>query len=62
MEEKSKAIKRAKTIRSDYNTYVDAIQKWLQEVEVKIQDRVIEPSQLKQILQVQNQLLRGVFT
>lgn len=52
MEEKSKNIKRARTIRSDYNSYVDAVQKWLQEVEVKVQDRVVEPVVLKQSVQV----------
>lgn len=52
MEEKSKNIKRARTIRSDYNSYVDAVQKWLQEVEVKVQDRVVEPVLLKQSVQV----------
>lgn len=57
MEEKSKNIKRARTIRSDYNSYVDAVQKWLQEVEVKIQDRVVEPVVLKQSVQVREMLI-----
>lgn len=52
MDEKNKSIKRAKTIRSEYNRSIDFVQKWLQEVEMKVQDRIVEPSQLLQIIQV----------
>lgn len=65
MEEKNKNVKRARTIRFEYNSCVDKIQKWLQEVEVKVQDRIIEASQLKQILIVSlkyNPKRRFLFT
>lgn len=47
-------------MRTEYNTCIDAIQKWLQEVEVKVQDRIILPSQLKQVIIVSLTILSGL--
>lgn len=51
MDEKNREFKRAKTIRSDYNSDVDIIQNWISIAETKIQDRSIEPQLLKEHLQ-----------
>lgn len=51
MEEKNREFKRAKTIRTDYNTDVDIIQNWISQAESKIQNRSIEPQLLKDHLQ-----------
>lgn len=50
MEEKNREFKRAKTVRTEYLTGVDAIQQWLQQAELRIQDRTMEPLQLKETL------------
>lgn len=50
MEEKNKEFKRAKTVRTEYLAGVDAIQQWLQQAELRIQDRTLEPLQLKETL------------
>lgn len=51
MEEKNREFKKARTIRSDYITDVDEIQRWIKEAELKIQDRSIEPHILNEHLQ-----------
>lgn len=57
MEEKDREFKRAKTVRTDYLTDVEHVQKWIQEAETKIQDRSIEPQQLREHLQqIQSEL------
>lgn len=50
MTDKGREFKRAKTVRSEYLTNVDCIQNWLQQAELRIQDRTLEPQQLKEIL------------
>jgi len=50
MEEKNKEFKRAKTVRTEYLTGVDAVQTWLHNAELRIQDRSMEPLQMKEIL------------
>lgn len=50
MEEKNREFKRAKTVRTEYLTGVDAVQTWLHNAELRIQDRSIEPLQMKEIL------------
>lgn len=50
MEDKNKEFKRAKTVRTEYLSGVDAIQQWLQQAELRIQDRTMEPLQLKETL------------
>lgn len=50
MEDKTKEFKIARTVRTEYLTGVDAIQQWLQQAELRIQDRTMEPLQLKETL------------
>lgn len=50
MDEKNREFKKAKTVRTEYLTNVDAIQSWLQNAELRIQDRTMEPLQLKETL------------
>lgn len=50
MEEKNREFKRAKTVRTEYLTGVDAVQTWLHNAELRIQDRSMEPLQMKEIL------------
>lgn len=50
MEEKNREYKKAKTVRTDYLAGVDTIQSWLQNAELRIQDRTMEPLQLKETL------------
>ncbi|XP_031632357.1 nesprin-1 isoform X5 [Contarinia nasturtii] len=50
MADKEREFKRARTVRSEYLNGVDYIQAWLQQAELRIQDRTLEPSQLKEIL------------
>lgn len=52
MDLKSKGLKRAKTIRSEYIKDVDDVQRWIQEAEVKVQDRGSEPKKIKEHIQV----------
>ncbi|XP_075225316.1 muscle-specific protein 300 kDa isoform X2 [Lycorma delicatula] len=57
MEVKGREQKRAKTVRTDYNSDVDELQHWLQQAELKVQDRSVEPQQLKEyIQQIQSEL------
>lgn len=57
MDEKQREQKRAKTTRSDYLVDVDAVQNWVRDAELKIQDRSVEPSVLMENLrQIQNEL------
>lgn len=57
MEEKQREQKRARTTRSDYNADVDEVQTWIRAAELKVQNRSIEPSQLKEQLQIiQNEI------
>ncbi|XP_039285327.1 nesprin-1-like [Nilaparvata lugens] len=51
MEEKGREQKRAKTVRSDYTVDVDELQNWLQQAELKVQDRSVEPQKLKDYIQ-----------
>lgn len=50
MEEKDREFKRAKTVRTEYLHAVDFVQDWLQNTEVRIQDRTLEPLQFKEVL------------
>lgn len=50
MADKEREFKRAKTVRSEYLTGVDFIQVWLQQAELRIQDRTLEPVRLKEII------------
>lgn len=57
MEEKQREQKRAKTMRTDYLTDVEQVQLWLQQAELKIQNRSIEPAKLmEQLRQIQSEL------
>lgn len=60
MDERNREFKRAKTIRTEYLSGVDEIQSWLQKTELKIQDRTLEPLQLKEILNKINQEIGGI--
>lgn len=51
MEEKDREFKRARTIRTEYLSDVEEIQTWIRKAELKVQDRSIEPQQLKDHLQ-----------
>lgn len=61
MDEKDREFKRAKTVRTEYLNGVDDIQKWLQQAEIKIQDRTLEPLKLKEILYRVNQEIVGIY-
>lgn len=52
MEEKGRELKRAKTVRSEYASDVEEIQRWLREAELKVQDRSVQPHKLKDYIQV----------
>jgi nesprin-1 len=52
MEEKDRELKRARTVRTDYKRDVEEVQRWIQNAELKVQDRSVEPLQLKQNLMV----------
>jgi len=52
MEEKDRELKRARTVRTDYKRDVEEVQSWIQNAELKIQDRSVEPLQLKEYLSV----------
>lgn len=50
MADKDREFKRAKTVRSEYLNGVDYIHVWLQQAELRIQDRTLEPVRLKEIV------------
>lgn len=50
MADKEREYKRAKTVRSEYLTGVDYIQVWLQQAELRIQDRTLEPVRFKEVV------------
>lgn len=52
MDSNSRGLKRAKTVRTEYLKDVDDVQRWLQEAEVKVQDRSSEPQTIKEHIQV----------
>lgn len=60
MEAKNRDHKRAKTVRSEYLRGVDSVQQWLQQAELRIQDRTAAPLQLKETLNRIQQDLAGV--
>lgn len=65
MDSNSRGLKRAKTVRTEYLKDVDDVQRWLQEAEVKVQDRSSEPKTIKDHIQVCTKgykLLSLVFT
>lgn len=51
MDDKEREFKKARTVRSDYLTDVEAVQAWIKEAELKVQDRSIEPQLLNDNLQ-----------
>lgn len=58
MNDKDREFKRAKTVRSEYLNSVDHIQTWIQQTELRIQDRTQEPQHLKESLsRVQQELV-----
>lgn len=57
MEEKDREFKRARTVRTDYKRAVDEVQSWIQNAEFKVQDRSVEPLQLKENLMVRTRFL-----
>lgn len=52
MEEKGRELKRARTVRTEYTTDVEEIQRWLREAELKVQDQSVQPHKLKEYIQV----------
>lgn len=50
MADKDREFKRAKTVRSEYLNGVDHIRVWLQQAELRIQDRTLEPVRLKDLI------------
>lgn len=60
MDAKEREFKRAKTVRSEYVSGVDHIQAWLQQAELRIQDRAAEPTQLRETLNQIHQELSGI--
>lgn len=52
MDLNNKGVKRAKTVRTEYLQDIDKVQRWLQEAEVKVQDRSSEPKKIKEHIQV----------
>lgn len=61
MTDKDREFKRAKTVRSEYLSNVDYIQSWLQQAELRIQDRTLEPQQLKETLNAVQTELDTIF-
>jgi hypothetical protein len=57
MEEKDRELKRARTVRTDYKRATEEIQGWIQNAELKVQDRSSEPLQLKENLSVRRRIL-----
>ncbi|CAG2068377.1 unnamed protein product, partial [Timema podura] len=57
MEEKSRDLKRARTVRSEYTADVDEVQDWLQRAEAQVQDRSLDPHKQKEyLMQFQGEL------
>nr|CAD7455197.1 unnamed protein product [Timema tahoe] len=57
MEEKSRDLKRARTVRSEYTVDVDEVQDWLQRAEAQVQDRSLDPHKQKEyLMQFQGEL------
>lgn len=56
MDTNSRGLKRAKTVRAEYLKDVDDVQRWLQQAEVKVQDRGSEPKEIKEHIQVQPEI------
>jgi hypothetical protein len=61
MEEKDREMKRARTVRTDYKRAIEEIQGWIQNAELKVQDRTSEPLQLKENLSVRRRFLCPVL-
>lgn len=61
METKEKDFKRAKTVRTDYLAGVDEIQRWLLQAEVQVQERTLEPTQMKELLQRINHEIGAIY-
>lgn len=61
MADKDREFKRAKTVRSEYLNGVDYIHVWLQQAELRIQDRTLEPVRLKEIITVVQKELVTVY-
>lgn len=61
MESKQKEFKRAKTVRTDYVSGVDDIQRWLMQAEMEVQDRTLAPTQMKELLHRINQEITGIY-
>ncbi|GAB0095245.1 nesprin-1 [Sergentomyia squamirostris] len=55
MEDKMRDFKKARTVRSEYLTNVDEIQKWIQTAEDKLNNHELDPAQFKDVLQKLNQ-------
>lgn len=57
MDEKGREFKKARTVRSDYLADVEAVQSWIKEAELKVQDRSLEPHVLNEHLkQIQSEI------
>ncbi|XP_068085330.1 muscle-specific protein 300 kDa [Anabrus simplex] len=57
MDDKERQFKRARTVRSDYDQDVVHVQDWLQKAELRLQDRSVEPRELKEHLsQIQSEI------
>ncbi|XP_063222936.1 muscle-specific protein 300 kDa isoform X4 [Bacillus rossius redtenbacheri] len=57
MEEKDREMKRARTVRTEYTRDVEQVQSWLQQAQTRVQDRLLEPRQMKECLaQVQSEI------
>lgn len=52
MDEKVREQKRARTVRTEYNRGKDVLQSWLQQAELKVQDKTSQPQVIKETLQV----------
>lgn len=50
MADKEREFKRAKTVRTEYLICVDHVQVWLQQAELRIQDRTLDPVRLKDLI------------
>lgn len=61
METKEKDFKRAKTVRTEYIAGVDEIQRWLLQAEVQVQERTLEPTQMKEVLQRINHEIGAIY-
>lgn len=61
MADKEREFKRAKTVRSEYLNGIDFIQVWLQQAELRIQDRTLEPVRSKEIINDVQKELATIF-